>query len=112
MSENKHQDFTGAVLELNNLCNDFSEKLGKYVEKYNHPGFKSIIFKSPRKPFPKYRLFRGYFGVDSEGILTTPNCKYCIKLPKRFSFRLQAFLNEHVCYAGEIGTKLLFRPDY
>jgi len=99
-------------LEINDLCEEFSDKLDKYCEKHGTPGYKKIVFKYSDKPFPKYRLFKGLFGVSSDGVLTTPSGKHSIKIPKRFAFRLQEFLNEHVCYVGEIGTKLLFRSDY
>jgi len=106
---NKDQDFTKEELELEYLCQDFSERLGEYINKYNHPGFNSITFKSCKKPFPKYRLFKGYFGANGN-ILTTPNSRFRIKFP--FSIHwLQEFLNEYLCH-NENGTKLLFRKNY
>lgn len=55
----------------------------------------------------KYKMIYGLFGCSSEGILTTPNCKYSIKLPKRLAFFIHTFLNEHIAYVGLKGTKLI-----
>ena len=57
----------------------------------------------------KYKLVYGLFGVSHEGILSTPNGKYNIKLPKKFAFWLHGFLNDKIAYSGLVGTKLLFR---
>ena len=37
--------------------------------------------------------FYGLFGVNGDGVLTTPNGKYSIKLPKRVAFWLHRKLN-------------------
>ena len=60
----------------------------------------------------KYKLVYGLFGVSSNGVLATPNCKYSIKLLRKIAFSLQRFLNDHISYVGFKGTKLLFRSDY
>ena len=48
----------------------------------------------------KYKLVDGLFGVSSNGILTTPSCKFSIKLPKRIVFWLHRQLNDKFAYVG------------
>ena len=71
-----------------------------------------IRMKEEKKKIMKYKLINGLFGVSEIGILTTPNRKYNIKLPKKIAFWLQSFLNSNISYVGMKGTKLLFRSDY
>lgn len=59
----------------------------------------------------KFRLalFKGLFGLSGDDVLTTPNGKYNVKLPRRISGLIHTIIN-NFGYVGKINNVITLNP--